>query len=783
MSSSPKKKKNDTIDPTELSIAELVQQRAAADSANQANNKITRSAAVRAAIKSRTFAKPMKPLFEGKSIEEALPRRNSDTSINSSALRSIVDDDDNDDDVVSLGSVQNLETVPSIAESPGIFNLISSNFRKRRTSADNKQQHIGELPNRHQLQTKVIEKPIVMAEIQQSSGVYTHAASSSSAENTEHTKSSASNHSLSVGFKSPNRKDSLNLFRGADLQNIISQADSNHRRMMELEDHDDDGGFGGDNDSQPDPFFASPRHSTGSILLETSSDDDEDGTKKVDKNNNKDTIDEDDSSARKAPRRVKRSTSASSTNKDAELAKAKERIRNSNRQQSSSYRRSGGKLTDEKTKSTPNRARSTSGEESEKPTNPQSSMDDSFAWTPIVSQSNDFLSASSTKIDMLDIDSQRGYSSDSSEYQHKSRARWYMSEEGRQVQDRLRRQQELLVETLGSTAIHVDSGKGNFRAITKKSEKEAKRLENEWHDASGGITSKSNTEPGQVYEASPAKSLENKKDLFRGKSLDEALPDNEKVEGSEKNEGFDFYNSMPSLATMTVATDDGSLFSDAFSKQYIGNQSKSTSIEQDEIDSSPIARKEYDPHRSILRNQARNIEALNLEESNHGTATTSPIRPYEWQKIKISNQDGLEKDDKVYEQSPSKSSRKTSESRLTGTLEKNAKDLLIQSQHSEASSMGETFLINDKSTMEEDAIYHQLKKKVVPSEAPNNLAGAEETLIECVGGPAAMKNAKKTAKKATQAIEKAFMTGKLDEKRCKQKSARWFFRLATGCSA
>eukprot|EP00934_Nitzschia_sp_Nitz4_P007252 Nitzschia sp. Nitz4//scaffold174_size87051//72247//79476//NITZ4_005121-RA/size87051-snap-gene-0.107-mRNA-1//1//CDS//3329538908//7242//frame0 len=104
--------------------------------------------------KSRTFAKPLKPLFDGKGMAGAF-------GLGSGSASQVPDSDE-----VSLGSIQELPTVPSVNETPGLLSMLTS-FRSNAKAAP---KHVGELPNKANLQK--MAEPVATREMRQSSGSY-----------------------------------------------------------------------------------------------------------------------------------------------------------------------------------------------------------------------------------------------------------------------------------------------------------------------------------------------------------------------------------------------------------------------------------------------------------------------------------------------------------------------------------------------------------------------------------------------------------------------------------
>jgi hypothetical protein len=690
------------FNPEELSIAELVKNKAAIGKRTLSATKSTSN------FKSRNLVKPVKSLFEGRSIEEALPRRNSDSSVSSHHIRRILDDDD-----VSVSSVQNLETIPSVSESVGILSIISSNFRKNRSVTE---KHIAELPNKRKLQSDTTNLPVVMMDIQQSSGVYVTPSADGSAHSDDNgnSRSQHTDKSFRCSLSSPNggngpkRKDSLGLFRGASLRNLIQQADSNHRRMMALEDSEHDNSadlsvMG--NDNRNADTSASVRNTAPNSIPEEM---DVHGTH-VDNNIKR----------KESSRRPKRNPSTSSAADDAELEKAKNRMRGT--------RRKNGKTNGDC--STPQRSKSgeeksagtsstTSSLETENPAPEEAShLNDSFAWVPIV-QSHAFLSSLSSgmKLSFDDTDSQRGYSSDSSEHFHKSRARWHMSREGQQVDERIRQQNYSLAETLAESAnlpLEDDVDK-DVKTGHKESElKETKRLEGEWHYASRDAM-KSNKHTRDLTHADEQYSSgTGQRNLFRGRNLRDALPENTRNDDRDK---LDRETSVPSLTSIAIEKEEGSLMSDTFSKQHTCKVTREVLKDEDCHTPTVDGALRCDPRASILREyKLRHLETLDLEQSNHDASKIPAMRTYEWESVAARDYHvgELERDDKLYPSTMKTTPVSKPEFRVSESLQK--------SEHSESSSMGESHIMEKASDDNLVGIVESLLKKAAIAESSNKV--------------------------------------------------------------
>lgn len=114
-------------------------------------------------IRTRNFAKPIKPLFDGKNVVDALGLSASFTNSESLA--------DFDNDEVSLGSVQNLQTVPSVSESPGLLSILTG-FSRSQSKVKNTGKRVGELSNKASLQMQAVKEPVRPTELRQSSGTF-----------------------------------------------------------------------------------------------------------------------------------------------------------------------------------------------------------------------------------------------------------------------------------------------------------------------------------------------------------------------------------------------------------------------------------------------------------------------------------------------------------------------------------------------------------------------------------------------------------------------------------
>lgn len=160
----PNDNNNQALGPED--IAEIIKMQRREDAGKSTPRTTTTTRGVN--IKARNFATPAKPIFEGKSISEVMQRRNSDSTTMSQKLAEM------DDDEISLSSVQNMPTIPSVTESPGLFGMLANFSRFTSTPKTNKAHvddthRIGELPNKAKIQ-QLAQAPVHMVELQQNSG-------------------------------------------------------------------------------------------------------------------------------------------------------------------------------------------------------------------------------------------------------------------------------------------------------------------------------------------------------------------------------------------------------------------------------------------------------------------------------------------------------------------------------------------------------------------------------------------------------------------------------------
>lgn len=120
-------------------------------------------------LNARKFGRPVKPIFEGKSVSEA--------------MAGLEQDGLSDTDDVSITSVQNLETIPSVSEGPGLFGMLASFSRRSGSSKGSKgsdSNRVGELPNKAKLQQQADSLVVHTVDLRQSSGSTTTSETGSS---------------------------------------------------------------------------------------------------------------------------------------------------------------------------------------------------------------------------------------------------------------------------------------------------------------------------------------------------------------------------------------------------------------------------------------------------------------------------------------------------------------------------------------------------------------------------------------------------------------------------
>ncbi|KAL3920138.1 MAG: hypothetical protein SGILL_003413 [Bacillariaceae sp.] len=248
-------------------------------------------------------------------------------------------------------------------------------------------------------------------------------------------------------------------------------------------------------------------------------------------------------------------------------------------------------------------------------------------------------------------------------------------------------------------------------------------------------------------------------DLFRGKSLDKALPaETRKID--ESNETSDPDSSMPSLATITTKQEEGSVTHDAFARQHASSVVKEASrVDADDHNPAPQRTAERDSKASIIRKQRRRqLEALDLEQSNHSTPSIPEMRPYEWASTKParSRRQGFDRDDQFYPASAKKKS--TTQLRLKPQPLQLARAIegLRKSEHSEASTIGESQLMDSVTWMSDDGILENASKRFAFGESSGNNDNVKPKSSRNSDIDKGLKNAKRKTKTALASIEKIF---------------------------